>query len=638
MNEAEMHRLLKRQIERFLSDSYSAADMAPFLATISEAYRQADQERLLIEQSLDLMSLDLRERNLLLRQQIDKQALVQNELTGSLAVLNATFDATGEAILAFDREGQISKMNNMAAGLVALNCQQPELFSLRHIRRLLAQLVNPAAFIRVLRSVKINPARSLFGVVNLKSGQVYEYHSSPQLNDKKLLGRVWCFRDITELKENEALVQHQAFHDALTNLPNRALLDDRISHGIEYSQRFNCQLAVLFIDLDDFKKVNDNAGHQAGDEVLKTVAQRVKDCIRDIDTLARVGGDEFVVLLENLQDHHGATQTSQRIIEALSAAFSIADNDFYISSSIGISLYPRDSKAPDELMRMADMAMYHAKGLGKGNYQFFDTKLERLSVHRLEIENWLRQGIRNREFELYFQPRIDLRTGRIVAVEALIRWARQDGRFIMPNDFIHIAEQTGLINEIGAWVLEEACQTISDWAALGIATIAVAINVSPIEFRNRQVFEFFRKTLRDYKIGANLIEIEITESLFVDNINTAQTLIEKLRGLNITVAVDDFGTGQSSLKFLHQLPIDILKIDKSFITDLTTQPHDAAIADIIIRLAKNFNLKVVAEGVEDELTLAFLKARGCDYVQGYYYYRPMQKSDITALLLQQAAQ
>ena len=633
-----MHRLLQRQIKRFLIEPSRAADIAPFLGAISEAYRQSDQERLLLEQSLDLMSLELNERNLLLRQQIDKQTLVQNELAGSLAVLNATFDATGEAILAFDREGKISKMNNMAAGLVALDREQRELFSLRHFRRLLAQVVNPAALIRVLRSVKINPTRLLFGVVTLKSGQVYEYHSSPQLNDKKLLGRVWCFRDITELKEHEALVQHQAFHDALTNLPNRALLDDRISHGIEYSQRFNCQLAVLFIDLDDFKKVNDNAGHQAGDEVLKTVAQRVKGCIRDIDTLARLGGDEFVVLLENLQDHNGAIQTSNRIIEALALAFSIAENDFYISSSIGISLYPRDSIEPDELMRMADMAMYHAKAQGKGNYQFFDTKLERLSTHRLEIENWLRQGIRNREFELYFQPRIDLRTGRIVAVEALIRWARQDGRFIMPDDFIYIAEQNGLINEIGAWVLEEACQTIAHWATLGIDSIALAINVSPIEFRNREVFDVFSTMLHDYKIADNLIEIEITESLFLENKNVAQAIIEKLRSLNITVAVDDFGTGHSSLKYLHQLPIDILKIDKSFITHLSTRPHDAAIADTIIRLAKNLNLKVVAEGVEDEETLAFLKARGCDYVQGYYYYRPMQKSDITELLLKQGAQ
>ncbi|WP_320822405.1 putative bifunctional diguanylate cyclase/phosphodiesterase [Reinekea sp.] len=633
-----MHRLLTRQLKRFLNEPSPAAKLAPLLAAISDAYQQADQERLLIEQSLDFMSLELRERNLLLRQQIDKQALVQNELTGSLAVLNATFDATGEAILAFDRTGKITKMNNMATDLVALNGQQRELFSLRHFRRLLAQIVNPAPFVRALRAVKINPKRSLFGVVTLKTGQVYEYHSSPQLNEQDLLGRVWCFRDITELKENEALVHHQAFHDALTNLPNRALLDDRIRHGIEYSERFHSQLAVLFIDLDNFKKVNDNAGHQAGDEVLKTVAERVKGCIRDIDTLARLGGDEFVVLLENLQDHNGAIQTSHRIIEALSTAFSVAENDFFISSSIGISLYPRDSKEPDELMRMADMAMYHAKALGKGNYQFFDTNLERVSVHRLKIENWLRHGIRNREFELYFQPRIDLRTGLIVAVEALIRWARQDGRFIMPDDFIHIAEQTGLINEIGAWVLEEACQTIAHWATLGIETIAVAINVSPLEFRNRHVFDFFKKILQDYEIADNLIEIEITESLFLDNVNAAQAMIEKLRSLNITVAVDDFGTGHSSLKYLHQLPIDILKIDKSFITGLTTRPHDAAITDTIIRLAKNFNLKVVAEGVEDESTLAFLQAHGCDYVQGYYYHRPMQKSDITALLLKQAAQ
>lgn len=626
-----MHRLLKRQIKKYLAEHGEDESLGPFLAAVNEAYEQNERELSLIDRSLELASTELSTRNETLRKEVDKQLVVQNELKHSLAALNATFDATGEAILAISEKGSVTKFNQMAAQLVDIDILTSPKISLLKLKKVIQQFEDRTRLAHKFRQIKNNPMTELYGQIKLIDGRFFEYHTSPQVENNEVLGRVWCFRDISELKRNEAMVQHQAFHDALTGLPNRALLDDRLSHGITYCNRFDTQLSVLFIDLDDFKKVNDNAGHQAGDAVLKEVTQRIKTCIRDVDTLARLGGDEFVVLLENLQESSISTVISHRIIDALVKPFLIEDSEFYISSSIGISMYPKDGTDTDELLRKADMAMYHAKSMGKNNHQYFDSELERSSIQQLQVENHLRDAIGNKEFQLYYQPKVDLQHNKIIAVEALLRWKRE-GANSSPDIFIPVAEQTGLINDIGLWVLEEACRDIRNWIDKGLTVLPVAINVSPVEFRNKKLVAQFKSIIAKFAIPARAIEIEITESLFLDNIAFAKSILQELRDFGITVAVDDFGTGYSSLQYLHQLPIDILKIDKSFILELSDQPHNAAIADSIINLAHNLNLKVVAEGIENQASLSFLKHRGCDIGQGFFLYKPMPGLEFQALL------
>ena len=627
-----MHRLLKRQIKKYLLTNEPDEELTHFLASIDQAYQQNERELSLIDRSLELASTELSSRNESLRREVEKQQLIQKELSLSLAALNATFDSTGEAILAINLEGNVTKFNQMAGQLFNSNILTRGPLSLIKLKSVISQLDDTARLGHKFRQIKHNPLVELYGQLRLKDGRFFEYHTSAQIQGEQILGRVWCFRDISELKHNEAMVQHQAFHDALTGLPNRALLDDRLSHGITYCNRFNTHLSVLFIDLDDFKKVNDNAGHQAGDAVLKEVTKRIKTCIRDVDTIARLGGDEFVVLLENLQESKISTVISHRIIDEIVKPFVVGDSEFYISSSIGISMYPKDGIDSEELLRKADMAMYHAKSLGKNNHQYFDSELERSSNQQLQVENHLREAIGNDEFHLNYQPKIDLKSNAIIGFEALLRWNRAGG-MNTPDIFIPVAEQTGLINEIGDWVLKQVCADIKKWLELGYGLLPVAINVSPVEFRNKKLVEQIKATIIEYGIPPEAIEIEITESLFLDNISFVKEILKELRDFGISVAVDDFGTGYSSLQYLHELPIDILKIDKSFILDLSNQPHNAAIADSIINLAHNLGLKVVAEGIENQASMSFLKHRGCDIGQGFFMYKPMRSEELIELIV-----
>lgn len=438
--------------------------------------------------------------------------------------------------------------------------------------------------------------------------------------------------EINKQQESAATIRRQAYYDALTGLPNRVLLDDRLKHAIQYSTRFNSKVAVLFIDLDDFKKVNDNAGHYAGDMVLKEVAERINDCVREVDTVARLGGDEFVLLLENIEALDKVSAICERIIVSLAKPFSLADNDYFISSSIGVSIYPQDGKDQEELMRKADMAMYQSKALGKSTFQFFDKSMEANSQFHLQLENQLRNAIETQQFSLVYQPKVCLKDNKVTALEALIRWFDDEGTFISPADFIPLAEQTGLIDKIGEWVLDTTCQQMAEWREEGIDLIPISINVSPIEFNNSDLVKRFEKTLQKYQIPPETIEIEITESIFFEDLEKMCERLDKIRALGISVAVDDFGTGFSSLQYLHQLPIDVLKIDRSFIMELETQSHNAAIADTIITLAHNLNLKVVAEGVESLGSIDFLAERKCDLAQGFYFYKPLSTEAITTLL------
>ncbi len=643
-----MHRLLKRQIRRHLVTTSLDKDvqsehpelvgineLQPFFHAVSDAYEQMDQEREIIERSLDLVSVELSQRNESLREEIAKQEKAQQQLDESLSTLNATFDATGEALVVFDLRGRIVKFNQLAKVLFkfpnisAISNKTLPFISLKSLYR---QLEDPSEFANNFKAIKFDPEQDIFGQAKMVSGKVYEFHSSPQKQEGKTVGRVWCFRDVSELKESAATIRRQAYYDSLTGLPNRILLDDRLKHAIQYAGRFDSKIAVLFIDLDDFKKVNDNAGHYAGDLVLKDVTSRIQESIREVDTLARLGGDEFVLLLESIQDSDIVHTICERIITSLAKPFSVSDNNYFISSSIGISVYPKDGRDQEELMRKADMAMYQSKALGKSTYQFFDDSLEVNSQFHLQLENQLRVAIQKSQFQLFYQPKVCLKNNKVRALEALIRWFDEDGKFVSPADFIPLAEQTGLIDKIGEWVLDQTCKQLAQWREQGLSLLPVSINVSPVEFNSPALVSRFETTLQKYDIPPETIEIEITESIFFEDIDKMCERLNKIRALGISVAVDDFGTGFSSLQYLHQLPIDVLKIDRSFIMDLENQAHNAAIADTIITLARNLNLKVVAEGVETTGAIEFLAKRECDLAQGFYFYKPMPVTDMTEIL------
>lgn len=629
-----MHKLLRRQIKRHLQTTPALEELTNFFNAVEQAYLQADQDRNLIERSLHLTSEELNERNNLLREQISELEDIHTRLEQSHSVLNAIFDATGEAIMSFDVAGHLVKCNQMALSLLSIDSvQKYQKMTYRSIVKIYRLLKDPTGFIHDLKKLENEPIREMFGFVSLKDGQVFEYHSSPQVRDNKLLGRVWCFRNITELKKNEALVQYQAQHDNLTKLPNRTLLKDRLEHALAFATGTGKSVAILYIDLDHFKKVNDTSGHQAGDQLLIEVAKRTQSCLREQDTLSRLGGDEFVVLLENINNHSLTTNICKRIMHALKEPFSLGNMQYFISCSIGISIYPKDGNNPEILLRKADMGMYHAKKLGRSNFQYFDPTLEKEALHYLSVENQLRQALLRDELEVYYQPQINLHDQSFDSTEALIRWKGPDGKMIPPIEFIPIAEQTGLISNISNWVLHKTCKQIITWQKMGLNPIKVSVNLSPKELLEHDLAARIQHILKQYNVPGHMIELEITETMFLEDITLVQDLLFQLRALDISIAIDDFGTGYSSMRYLQQLPIDTLKIDKTFILHLLENPQDAAIANSIISLGHNLRLNVIAEGVEDLATAEYLKEKGCHQAQGFYYHRPMDAASITELLL-----
>lgn len=459
---------------------------------------------------------------------------------------------------------------------------------------------------------------------------------SEELNERntELRAELVNIEDAYKLvKENERLIQYQAYHDALTDLPNRTLLLDRVKHAITRCARSEDFIAILFIDLDHFKKVNDSAGHQCGDELLIEVSQRIKNCLRSHDTLSRFGGDEFVVLLENLTSHKIISSICHRILKVLKEPFNLAAKSFYISSSIGVAIHPQDDENPEELIRKADLAMYHAKENGRGIFEFFNTAIERLVSYQLEIENKLHFAIENKELSIHYQPKIKTGSPEINSMEALLRWSPKIGKAISPVDFIPIAEKSGLIEDIDRWVIEQACIQIKQWQNMGIHNIRIAVNLSAQQFSNKSLVSEVKCILLKTGISGQCLEFEITESMLMENLDQVIIILQKLRELGITIAIDDFGTGYSSLNYLQRLPIDSIKIDQSFIRDYEENTNNSKIIDAIISLGHSLNLSVVAEGVEELKSARYLQEQQCDYIQGYYFYKPMPAQKMTELLL-----
>ncbi len=449
-------------------------------------------------------------------------------------------------------------------------------------------------------------------------------------------------------KQAEKRILQMAYYDNLTGLPNRALFHDRLQQSLAHNERFKGNSAVLFLDLDNFKRINDTLNHSVGDLLLKAVAERLTKHVRISDTVARrgintlsntfarLGGDEFTVLLSEINPPQDAARIAQRILNSLSIPFRLEGHEVFVSCSIGIAIYPFDGEDTDILLKNADAAMYHAKDQGKNNFQFYKQSMNASAFERLTMENSLRKAVERNELILYYQPRMEISTGRIVATEALLRWNHPDKGLIAPADFIPLAEETGLIIPIGEWVLKTASAQNKAWQELGggLSNIAVSVNLSGQQFKQEGLTEIIEKVLNDSSLKPEHLELEITESVIMKNAESIIAMFHELKKMGMKLSMDDFGTGYSSFSYLKRFPLDIIKIDRSFIKDIGDKNEDAAIVKAIIAMAHTLKLRVVAEGVETEQQLEFLRELGCDEMQGYLLSHPLPADKASNLLIE----
>lgn len=442
-------------------------------------------------------------------------------------------------------------------------------------------------------------------------------------------------REASELATVE--MEHLAYHDALTGLPNRPLFMDRLIMSLAQATRTNQKVAVFFLDLDRFKDINDSLGHSTGDGLLKAVAERIRRCVREGDTVARFGGDEFTLLIPRIDHVEDAAKIAQKILETLKIPFTIAEHELFVTTSVGISIYPNDGSDPETLVRNADTAMYRAKDQGRDNYQLYAPAMNARALERLALENMLRKAISHRELVLFYQPVADMQTKNIVGVEALIRWKHPEMGLVSPAHFISVAETSGLIIPIGDWVLRTACKQTKLWQKKIDSELTVAVNLSARQFQQPNLTEEIAEVLEETGLGAKYLELEITESNAMQNAENTIYTLRELKALGVRIAMDDFGTGYSSLNYLKRFPIDTLKLDQSFVRDITTDPSDAAIATAVIAMAHSLDLKVIGEGVETEEQFAFLRKQKCDYLQGYLFSPPLAVENLETYLVERKA-
>jgi diguanylate cyclase (GGDEF)-like protein/PAS domain S-box-containing protein len=465
-----------------------------------------------------------------------------------------------------------------------------------------------------------------------REGWVSSVYHPHRDSSSAIVGVIGLVRDITERKSAEQQIEYQAYHDALTGLANRRLFQEHLSLALALAQRRRTLVAVLFLDLDHFKVVNDSLGHSVGDALLNQIARRLKAAVREGDTVARVGGDEFTIVLQEVQRREEAAAVANKVLATVAEPVQVNGHRLYITTSIGITLFPEDGDDAETLLRNADSAMYRAKSEGRNRYTLATRELTRNSQELMILEYGLHQAMESGEFELYYQPQIDLPTMRIVGMEALLRWHHPDRGLVAPADFIGFAEERGLILLIGDWVLREACREARRFHELGLDDFRVSVNISAKQFRDEALLPSIQTALRDAGIDPRTLELEITESVAMENVDQTLATLTELRQSGITIAIDDFGTGHSSLSYLKRFPIDALKIDRAFVVDLPDGVEDAAIVTSVIHLANGLGIRVVAEGVETVEQLDFLRDHGCREVQGFYFSYPVPAGEIQKLV------
>jgi diguanylate cyclase (GGDEF)-like protein/PAS domain S-box-containing protein len=555
-----------------------------------------------------------------------KKALIssEEELKRSASLILSAFEATADGLLVVDREGKIIRFNRKFATMWRIPQEildtKDDALALAFV---LTQLKDPEQFLAKVKELYASPLAESFDVLEFRDGRIFERLSQPHLLDGKPVGRVWSFRDVTDRKRAEERLIELAHFDQLTGLPNRTLFQDRLRQALSQAGRNGKGVALLFLDLDRFKLVNDSLGHTLGDRLLKEVADRLKRCIRKSDTVARLGGDEFIVLLTHVTSGHDAAKVAQKILDDFSRPFGSQGPELFVTPSIGITLYPFDGENTDLLLKNADTAMYRAKQMGRNNYQFYSAEMNRATISQLKLESSLRYALKRGEFLIHYQPQVNLETGQITSVEALLRWQHPSSGWVDPQEFIPIAEETGLIVPVGEWVLRTACAQAAAWRKAHLPSIQMVVNLSIRQFKQPQLIETIEQILAETDLDPHSLCLELTESMLMENEKRAVARLTQLNKLGVQVSIDDFGTGYSSLRYLKCFPIHILKIDQSFVREIETNATDAAIVTSIIMLARNLGLKVVAEGVENASQLEFLRANRCDGMQGYYFSKPL---------------
>jgi len=542
------------------------------------------------------------------------------------------FESTTEGVMITDLEGNILSVNQAFTDITGYS----EAEVLGRNPRLLKSSRQDESFYQAMWASLYETGRWQGELWNRrKNGEIYpEWQSISTVKDPtgRPTNYVAVFSDITQIKRSESQLNFLAHHDPLTELPNRLLFNDRLEHAIQRAKRVDTNLAILFIDLDHFKTVNDSLGHPIGDRLLSHVANVLKDCVRAEDTVARLGGDEFVVLLEGLDDIDYTGEVAKKILQALANPFELEGHPLVISASIGISTHPIDGHDATTLVRNADSAMYRAKQDGRNTFHYYSAELTRSARERFTLEAELRRATEREEFELHYQPQLDVATGLIVGAEALVRWQHPQSGMISPVRFIPLAEETGLIVPLGEWVLQTACEQYQLWRQRGLPHFSLAVNLSPRQFRQKGLVKTIHAILDLTGMPPEQLELEITEGAIMEQGEHTRSILLALKSLGIRLAIDDFGTGYSSLAHLRRFPINVLKIDQSFMRDIPNDPSAMEIAATIIAMARNLHLKVLAEGVETGEQLAFLMARNCDYSQGYLHSRPLTADEFEALL------
>lgn len=565
----------------------------------------------------------------ILKQQVADRTL---SLQKSLSLVKSTFESSSDGILVVSNEGKIIDYNQKFVDMLEvpqaiLDTQQEEKV-LEHLKN---QLENSDNFFQQIQKIHEQSDEISIDVIRLKNGKIFECYSQPHKLNEKIIGHILDFRDITQRAKLEEELQHQATHDALTGLANRVKLLERMRMALKTSEQNKSKFAVLFLDLDRFKLINDSLSHTVGDELLQAAADRLQSAVRSEDTLARLGGDEFVIILMNVEQEKYLLAKVIELLNLFQQPFTISDRKITLTTSIGISLYPKDGITGDILLRNADAAMYRAKAQKGNNYKFYTPEMNTQSLAELDQEMELRQAILNKEFFLCYQPQIDLAKEKLIAVEALIRWNHPKKGILLPIDFIPLAEETGLIVPISEWVLRTACLQNKAWQDAGFEPIRVAVNITSQQFKQQHVTETVRDILQETGLKAEYLELELTENVILSNREIIKTVTE-LKKLGVIIAVDDFGTGYSSLSYLHKIPLDRLKIDSSFIQHIQSETDDEVIIRAVIAMAKNLNLEVLAEGVETENQLNFLKKYQCEDVQGYYFSKPLTKDELESYI------
>ena len=566
-----------------------------------------------------------------------ERAAIAEALFNEQERAQVTLNSIGDAVMSTDVDARVTYLNTVAETLTGWSRKEAAGRPVTEVFRVIDATTRKPAPLPIALAIRENKTVVLSTncvLVRRDGLEAAIEDSTAPIHDRggQVTGAVMVFHDVSIARAMTSKMLHLAQHDTLTDLPNRILFSSRLTEAIAAAYRYRRKLAVLFLDLDRFKHINDSLGHVIADRVLQSVASRLQACVRASDTVARQGGDEFVILLSEVARAQDAAVSAEKILQSVCSLHRIDGHDLHLTASIGIVTYPDDGTEAETLIKHADFAMYHAKDTGRNNYQFFKPEMNLLAVERQSLEVDLRQALENREFELHYQPKVNLQTGSITGVEALIRWHHPRRGLVSPVQFIPIAEACGVIVPIGRWVLREACRQARAWRDAGLPPLRIAINVSARELREKDFVATVLAALTETGLEPGCLELELTESFLMQDATVTGAVLQALKDLGVMLALDDFGTGYSSLSHLRRFPIDTLKIDQSFVRDLATDADDASIVNAVISMGESLHMRVVAEGVETRDQVAFLQQHGCPVGQGYYFGRPVLAGQLTPLL------